>query len=108
MPAKKIVRSNTQGFDVEAAQANPKAFLDDLLSNANTQQQRTEALLDIHIRFGEITQQVVEIISLAQHHERKSGVTEAWWGLLEPFLFFWRHGHPRLMTPDILHVPPRG
>ena len=33
----KIVRSNTQGFDVEAAQANPKAFLDELLSNANTQ-----------------------------------------------------------------------
>ena len=23
-----------------------------------------------------------------EHHERKSGVTEAWWGLLEPFLFF--------------------
>ena len=47
MPGKKIVRSKTQGFDVEAAQANPKAFLDDLLSNANTQQQRAEALLDI-------------------------------------------------------------
>ena len=29
-----------------------------------------------------------KLLQLSLHHERKSGVTEAWWGLLEPLLFF--------------------
>ena len=69
MPAKRIItrsRASAPGLDVEAAQANPKAFLDNILSTANTQQQRAETLMEIQVRFGEIGGQVVEVMSLTQ------------------------------------------
>ena len=45
---------NAPGLDVEAAQADPKAFLDNILSTANTQQQRAKTFMEIQVRFGEI------------------------------------------------------
>lgn len=65
MPAKKLTVAAIRGLDVEAAQTNPHMFLEDILSVANTQEQRAATLIDLLIRLKETSEYVAEAMALA-------------------------------------------
>lgn len=70
MPAKKVIersRNTSATLDVEATLSNPAMFLNSALATANTQKQRAETLMEIQIRCGEIGEQVVRVMALAQN-----------------------------------------
>ena len=69
MPTKKVIKGSkntSTTLDVEAALSNPAMFLNNGLATANTQKQRAETLMEIQIRCGEIGEQVVRVMALAQ------------------------------------------
>ena len=69
MPTKKVIKGSkntSTTLDVEAALSNPAMFLNNALATANTQKQRAETLMEIQIRCGEIGEQVVRVMALAQ------------------------------------------
>ena len=69
MPTKKLIKGSkntSTTLDVEAALSNPAMFLNNALATANTQKLRAETLMEIQIRCGEIGEQVVCVMALAQ------------------------------------------
>ena len=69
MPVRKVIKrskNTSTNLDVEAALSNPTMFLNNALATANTQKQRAESLMEIQIRCGEIGEQVVRVMALAQ------------------------------------------
>ena len=69
MPTKKVIKGSkntSTTLDVEAALSNLAMFLNNALATANTQKQRAKTLMEIQIRCGEIGEQVVRIMALAQ------------------------------------------
>ena len=69
MPTKKVIKGSknkSTTLDVQAALSNPAVFLNNPLATANTQKQRAETPMEIQIRCGEIGEQVVRVMALAQ------------------------------------------
>ena len=69
MPTKKVIKGSkntSTTLVVQAALSNPAVFLNNPLAMANIQKQQAETLMEIQIRCGEIGEQVVRVMVLAQ------------------------------------------
>ena len=69
MLSKKVIKGSkntSTNLDVEAALSNPAMFLNNAWAMANKQKQGAKTLMEIQIRCGEIGEQVVRVMALAQ------------------------------------------